>query len=135
MIIIIEGKQYQGEALIRENKLYVTIEEDISTAFAWNKEMTITADGIEYTALSINSLVQNVNLLRIEWNIDSEIAVLERQLEKAQEDLSEARDALSVLNGEIDNIRQAIINLGTGVPTLSKLMAFLNAVKEAIHYD
>lgn len=127
MNITIDGKTYAGEATAQEQKLAVLVEENIATGFGWNKAMTVTAGGTEYSVSALLLLAQTGVLLRAEWELDSDLAALEKQLEKAEQEIAE-RDSI------ISRIRQAIKDLGT-LPTLTKLMAFLSAVKEAIHYD
>ena len=128
MNITIDGKTYTGEANAQERKLAILVEEDISTGFGWNKAMTITAGGTEYSVSSLLLLAQTGVLLRAEWEMDSDLAALEKQLEKAEQEIAE-RDSI------ISRIREAIKDLGSGIPTLTKLTAFLTAVKEAIHYE
>ena len=126
MNITIDGKTYAGEATAQERKLAVLVEEDITTGFGWNKAMTVTAGGTEYSVSALLLLAQTGVLLRAEWEMDSDLAALEKQLAKAEQEIAE-RDSM------LGRIRTAISDLGT-VPTLTKLMAFLSTVKEAIHY-
>ena len=56
-------------------------------------------------------------------------------LEKVREELQEAQNEIQARDSILTNIKDAITALGDGIPTLSKLIAFLNAVKESIHYD
>ena len=135
MTIIIDEKEYSGEAVATPNRLNILINEDIETAFGWNKEMTVNVGGIEYTVKALAMIIKNDSLLQVEWEKESDIAALEKQLHEKQEELEETETKLSDRLAELGNIRSAIAELGAGVPTLSKLISFLNAVKEAIHYD
>ena len=54
---------------------------------------------------------------------------------KTWEELQEAQNEIQARDSILTNIKDAITALGDGIPTLSKLIAFLNAVKESIHYD
>ena len=126
MNITIEGKTYAGEATAMEQKLAVLIEANISDGFSWDKQMTILAGNTEYTVSGLRMLAQTGVLLRVEWELDSDLAALEKQLEKAEKEIAE-RDSM------LDRIRAAIEDLGT-MPTLTKMLTFLAAVKEAIHY-
>ena len=127
MNITIEGNKYVGEAFAQDRELSIMIEADISDAFAWNKEMIVDVDGAEYSVLGITTLVQTGIMLNVHWTIESEAVALEKQVEKLNKELAEDQS-------KFDAIREAIKNLGDGIPTLTKLIAFLNAVKEAIHY-
>jgi len=127
MNITIDGKTYAGEATAQDQKLAVLVEEEISTGFGWNKPMTITAGKTDYAVSSLLMLAQAGVLLRAEWAMDSELSRLEKQVEQMQEQIVE-RDSM------LDRIREALSALGSGVPTLTKLTAFLAAVKEAINY-
>ena len=127
MNITIDGKIYAGEATAQDQKLAVLVEEEISTGFGWNKPMTITAGKNEYAVSSLLMLAQAGVLLRAEWAMDSELSRLEKQVEQMQEQIVE-RDSM------LDRVREALSALGSGVPTLTKLTAFLAAVKEAINY-
>lgn len=127
MNITIEGNTYVGEAFAKDRELSVMIEADISDAFAWNKEMIVDVDGAEYSVLGITTLVQNGVMLNVHWSIESEAVALEKQVEKMNKELAEDKS-------RFDAIREAIKSLGDGIPAITKLLAFLNAVKEAIHY-
>lgn len=59
----------------------------------------------------------------------------EERIRELTGELAEVRVLLGDFEGRIANVREAIKGLGDGIPTLTKLIAFLNAVKESIHYD
>ena len=133
--IIINGEEYSGEVAVLPNKLNIVIPAEMSNAFEWDKEMTVVADGIEYSVIRLTMLILNGEYLQVEWDRVTEISVLEEQLERKQAELDEAETDLTEKNSRLSAVRDAITALGTGVPTLTKLLNFLTAVKEAIHYD
>ena len=136
MDIIIEEKTYKGEANVESNSLAVLIEAEMVDALGWDKTMAVNAGGIEYTVTAMRSLTRYpLDRIRVEWDMESEISALEKQLAKKEEELEEAQTEIAEDKSRFDAIREAIKNLGDGIPTLTKLIAFLNAVKEAIHYD
>lgn len=135
MDIIIEEKTYKGEASVESNSLAVLIEAEMSEALGWDKTMVVNADGIEYTVTEMRSLTRYpLSRIRVEWDMESEVSALEKQLAKKEEELKEAQAEIAEDESRFAAIREAIKSLGEGVPTLTKLIAFLNAVKEAIHY-
>ncbi len=127
MMIVIDGKEYNGSGQIEGNRLSVIFMGDMADAFQWDKTMTVVIDGAEHTVSSLRSIGRYDEQVRCEWDIASEAVELASQLAAAQATINES-------NGRIEKIRQAIRNIGL-IPTLSELKAFLTAVKEAIHYD
>ena len=126
-MVVIDGKEYQGSGAVTANRLSVVIRADMQESFAWNKEMTVIVDNEEHDVLSLRSISRYDDQIRVEWECETEATRLEKKLEQKEEELAESSN---MLNG----IRDAIEALGTGIPTLSKLKTFLDAVKEAIHY-
>ncbi len=127
MRLFIDGTEYDGDASVSEKRIEVSITADISSAFEWNKEMTVEIGGVGYPVSKIVMLIQSNSLLQVAWERISNFVVLEEQFEEAQLKLQESYSRL-------DLIRTAIGNLD-GIPTLSKLVSFLSAIKEIIHYD
>lgn len=126
MLITIDGKNYNGSLSVIDGNLSVMILADISDAFAWDKALTITADGTEHNVSSLVGIGRYDEQIRVEWELESETADLERQLTKAKAELN-------ISNEKISRVKDAIAALGEGIPTLSKLREFLTAVKEAIN--
>lgn len=128
MILKINGTEYEGEARVTEKTVDVMITAKMSDAFAWDAPIAVTVNGVEYSVNGLQMLTQNGDRIQVAWHRESDAENLERQLTEAQTELTES-------NSRLDAIREAIKDLGTGIPTLTKLTAFLSAVKEAIHYD
>ena len=118
MNVIIDGKTYKGSGGMTDNRFSVIIVAEISDAFAWDKEMTVTVDNEEYNVSSLRSIGRYDEQIRVEWECETEAARLERELSKS--------------NTALERIREALSALGSGVPTLSKLTDFLSAVREAM---
>ena len=89
---------------------------------------TFTIHDVDYPTVDVRMLsVDNGNVTAI-FSRPNEVAALQAELAEKDAELAQSKTAL-------ESIRQAIKDLGTGVPTLTKLTAFLSAVKEAIHYE
>ena len=126
MNIVIDGKTYQGTGQAENNRLGVVIMASISDALGWDKDMVVTVDSEEYHVSALRSIGRYDEQIRVEWECETEATRLERELEEKEEELAES-------TGMLNRIRDALADLGTGIPTITKLMAFLNVVKEALH--
>lgn len=129
MTILIDGNEVEvSNAAILNDVIQVIKDMTIQEALAY-EESTFEIEEITSRASGILSLSKSQRgELSVFYSRYSEVEELREELSETQEELSTAR-------GEISTIAQAIRDLGTGVPTLSKLMTFLDAVKAAIHYE
>ena len=101
----------------------VEIIADVSFSEALQYEgKTFTVGGKNYPTTAMQSLNKN--------GFNLTVAMYTRRSEA-----DDLREEIAEKDGIIDRIRSSISDLGSGVPTLSKLKTFLEAVKEAIHYE
>lgn len=106
-------------------KVWVRIDTDFETAASFGDEPTLTVmfngTPIKFNVVQMKSITAYDDGTEITWLKESPETVMRKELAEA--------------NSELDGIRSALKALGTGIPTLSKLTAFLTAVKEAIRYE
>ena len=137
MVVHIDNNEYtlQSDIYCDVEKIWfnlpVTFEEASLLGNAPAIRVTDGSFDESYTVVTMKSIctIDGMDgVLQVTWMFDSVEKQLEQQLAKKEAELETAKN-------EMLAIKTAIKNLGTGIPTLTKLTSFLSAVKEAIHYD
>lgn len=124
--IYINGTRYTARLSIVDDRTIVNIVGiDIEDAALFSDTPTILENDIQYPVKELILIAKNAEGCEVVWRTKT-----------AEDDENDALvEELSDKVARLTAIREAIVALGTGLPTLSKLTAFLNAVKEAIGYD
>ena len=129
-MVTINGKEY--EAIMMTSKDTITVDFADLTVL----ECAEIGDNPQFDGTSITDAA-SIKSLYVSEDNSHLICTWGRQadLEKVREELEEAQNEIRQRDSILQRIRDAIADLGTGIPTLTKLTAFLTAVKEAIHYE
>ena len=129
-MVTINGKEY--EAIMMTSKDTITVDFADLTVL----ECAEIGDNPQFDGTSISDagaiksmyIADDNGHLICTWTRRSDVEELRQELQEAENQIQE-RDSV------LQRIRDAITDLGTGIPTLTKLTTFLSAVKEAIHYE
>ena len=127
----INGKEFNG--IVIESRHEISVAFNDSTTILDCAEIgespVIVDNGKTFSYLG--------KILRIETTTDNGQVIctwsITSELDQVKEELAETKEELREKDSVLENIREAMSEIGT-LPTLTKLMAFLNAVKEALNY-
>ena len=129
MEILVNGDSLEVIGAVEFPDMVQIVRSGITLADALALEgATFTIHGSDFPTVGVQMLSQDNGNVTAIYTRPNEVAALQAELTAKEAELAESKSAL-------ENIRQAIADLGTGIPTLTKLTAFLSAVKEAIHYE
>ena len=138
-MVTINGTEYNGMLVDMGKSVGVTIFDEISLEECARFGNTPSLSDGTQTITTASRLARiertSEGYVNCEWLCQTDAEKIAEELEHTKTELAESEAEKEELGNRIKHVREAIITLGTGIPTLSKLLTFLSAVKEAIHYD